>query len=212
MKCARENCKSHAIRGGTVCRVHGGSAPQVRKAAAVRAELMRWTAGDPVDDPGETLLRLITQSRMRADLYAGLLEKAYDAAERLKNADDAGNAHLGEDARRDLDEVLHTGGVSVLVGKTYGAAGKEGHIYATGEAIRGLARLEAEERDRCANFCRLAIAAGIAERQVRVAERLAGILQDVLVGALDDAGLSPEQRRAVMAGAGHRLRSVAQAG
>lgn len=31
-----KRCKCHAITGGTVCATHGGSAPQVRKAAALR--------------------------------------------------------------------------------------------------------------------------------------------------------------------------------
>ena len=31
-----EPCKAQAIRGGNVCRVHGGSAPQVRRKAAER--------------------------------------------------------------------------------------------------------------------------------------------------------------------------------
>lgn len=31
-----ESCKAQAIRGGNVCRVHGGSAPQVREKAAER--------------------------------------------------------------------------------------------------------------------------------------------------------------------------------
>jgi hypothetical protein len=44
-------------------------------------------------------------------------------------------------------------------------------IYVTGEAIRGLADLEAKERERCANFATKAIAAGLAERTVRIAER-----------------------------------------
>ena len=41
----------------------------------------------------------------------------------------------------------------------------------TGEAIRGLADLEAKERERCANFASKAVAAGLAERTVRIAER-----------------------------------------
>jgi hypothetical protein len=43
--------------------------------------------------------------------------------------------------------------------------------YKAGEYIRGLAQLEAQERDRCANFATKAVAAGLAERTVRVAER-----------------------------------------
>jgi hypothetical protein len=58
---------------------------------------------------------------------------------------------LTETARRDLDRIFNTGGVAALVGNTYGAA-KDVGVYVTGEAIRGLADLEAKERERCANF------------------------------------------------------------
>lgn len=68
-----EPCRNRAITGGTVCRVHGAS-PKVRALAAVRAEVSKWTLGDATDDPGETLLRLLTQSRIRADQYAALIE------------------------------------------------------------------------------------------------------------------------------------------
>lgn len=183
--------------------------------AAVRAELATWTLGEPVDDPADTLLRLITQSRMRADFYATLLQQAYDAAAALAGSslavgDDEAASPAGDQARA-IAEVIEQGGVAALVGKTYAAAGKDGDIYASGEALRGLVKLEADERDRCANFCRLAIAAGIAERQVKVAEQIADTLQQVLVGALDDAGLTGDQRRAVVANAGRRLALVAAA-
>jgi hypothetical protein len=75
-----------------------------------------------------------------------LLEEAYEAAERLKQAHDAGAqikapgdeyADTAETARRDLDRIFNTGGVAALVGNTYGAA-KDVGVYVTGEAIRGL--------------------------------------------------------------------------
>jgi hypothetical protein len=47
--------------------------------------------------------------------------------------------------------IFNTGGVAAFVGNTYGAA-KDVGVYVTGEAIRGLADLEAKERERCANF------------------------------------------------------------
>jgi hypothetical protein len=140
---------------------------------------MSWGLGDTNVDPGEVLLRLVTQSAARAERYAMLLEEAYEAAERLKQAHDAGAqieapgdelADTAETARRDLDRIFNTGGVAALVGNTYGAA-KDVGVYVTGEAIRGLADLEAKERERCANFATKAIAAGLAERTVRVAER-----------------------------------------
>ena len=65
-------------------------AQQVKAKAAVRAELLGWGLGDTTVDPGEVLLRLVTQSAARAERYAMLLEEAYEAAERLKQAHDAG--------------------------------------------------------------------------------------------------------------------------
>ena len=113
--------------------------------------------GDSTVDPGEVLLRLVTQSAARAGMYAQLLEEAYEAAERLKRSFDAGalevdeSKEMAETAREDLDRIFNTGGVAALVGNTYGAA-KDVGVYVTGEAIRRLADLEAKERERCANF------------------------------------------------------------
>jgi hypothetical protein len=142
-------CKAKAIPGGTVCRWHGGAASQVKEKAAVRAELLGWGLGDATVDPGETLLRLVTQSAARAERYATLLEEAYKAAECLKRSFDAGaldideSKEMAETAREDLDRIFNTGGVAALVGNTYGAA-KDVGGYVTGEAIRGLADLEAK--------------------------------------------------------------------
>src|SRR5215217_8384307 len=169
-------CKRKAIPGGTVCRWHGGAAGQVKAKAAIRAEVLNWGLGDSTVDPGEVLLRLVTQSAARAGMHAQLLEEAYEAAERLKRSFDAGalevdeSKEMAETAREDLDRIFNTGGVAALVGNTYGAA-KDVGVYGTGEAIRGLADLEAKERERCANFAAKAVAAGLAERTVRVAER-----------------------------------------
>src|SRR4029453_3253866 len=85
-----KQCKNKAIPGGAVCRFHGGASPHVASKAAVRAEVFRWGLGDSTVDPGETLLRLVTQSAARAERYALLLEEAYEAAERFKQAHAAG--------------------------------------------------------------------------------------------------------------------------
>lgn len=218
-------CKRQAIEGGTVCYRHGGAAPQVRARAHVAAELSHWRVGDATADPIETLLGLLTQSRWRADLYASLLEQAYEAADRLRRHDAAaerlivpegqtdGTDNDGQEhthvarAREDLANIFTTGGVAALIGNTY-AATKDGDVFATGEAIRGLARLEAEERDRCARFAKLAIEAGVAERQVKVAERQAEMVGTLLAAALTDAGLG-DRAQEVLGHVGRRLRLVA---
>ncbi len=203
-KCGKihERCRSHKgpgipcgrwpRRGTEVCDSHGGKAPQVRTRAAVRAELMGWGLGDTTVDPGETLLRLVTQSAARCEFYAGLLRDAFDAAERLRQAQETPQSDVlaAETARLDLERVFNTGGVSVLIGHTYAGTQTSG-VIATGEAIRGLAKLEADERDRCANFATKAVAAGLAERQVRLAERQGAVVFGIIAGALSALGHDP---------------------
>lgn len=180
-RCNSENCKAWAMKGGTVCRVHGGSAPQVKAKAAVRAELMQWRIGDALDDPAETMLRLITQSRRRADALADELEQLISETPLLRDAL--------------VGEII----VSTEDGKS---------TYKAGEYIRGLAQLEAQERDRLAGFCAKAIAAGLAERMVRMHEKQVELAHLALVAGLDAAGIVGEQRRAVLSGAARHLRGL----
>jgi hypothetical protein len=106
-----------------VCRYHGGGAQHVKVKAAVQAELLGWGLGDSTVDPGEVLLRLVTQSAARAEGYAMLLEEAHETAERLKRAFDTGaleidqGKEMADTAGEDLDRIFNTGGVAALVGK-----------------------------------------------------------------------------------------------
>lgn len=179
-RCVYGECKAWAIKGGTVCNKHGGARRDVAANAAVRAEVLAWRLGDALDDPGETLLRLITQSRRRADAYADELDQLVKDTDLRK----------------------------ALVGDTYIAAGEDGAVK-SGEYIRGLAQLEAQERDRCASFCVKAIAAGLAERVVRIQERQAAQSHAALVAGLDEAGVVGDVRKQVLAGAARHLRLVA---
>lgn len=200
-----EQCRKQPIAGGTVCRSHGGAAPKVAANAAVRAEVMAWKLGTTAADPGEILLRLVTQSAARVELYSQLLQQAFDAAERLKAAHDAEqlihNLDADEDpehedsgaiqsAKEDLRRIFNVGGLAALVGNTYSDT-KTGSVYATGEQIRGLAKLEADERDRCAGFAAKAVAAGLAERQVRLAERQASQLVAIMHAVVAQLGHDP---------------------
>jgi hypothetical protein len=168
-------CKKDAITGATVCNTHGGSAPQVKAMAAVRAEAMRWTLGDATDDPGEVLLRLVTQSRMRVDAYSSLIEQ--------KVAD--GQKEHGEAFT--LEKILIGDQMAVTM---------DGDAVKTSEYIRGIVQLESQERDRLAGFATKAIGAGLAERQVRLAERQGELLAELmrLVAADPVMGLTDSQR------------------
>ena len=154
---------------------------------------MSWGLDSPTVDPAETLLRLVSQSARRADWLASRL------AEQTEEYTSKGDGGLTFDGIPP--------GLRALIGHKYDLD-KDGNPVAVEEAIRGLAQLEAQERDRLARFCKLAIDAGIAERQVRIAEAqgalLAGVLQRVLA-ALD---LSPAQQRLVAEVAPRELRAL----
>src|ERR687890_2076014 len=90
-KCSGKNsrgkpCRAWAIKGGTVCVAHGGNAPQVKAKAAIRAEVMNWGLGDSTTDPGDTLLRLVSQSAQRAARYAAELEALVAESPNLREA------------------------------------------------------------------------------------------------------------------------------
>lgn len=178
-------CANWAVQGATVCTAHGGAAPQVAARAAVRAEVMRWGLGDANVDPGEILLRLVSQSAARAGRYADEIAE-----------------QVGADESGDLRKAL--------IAEIW-IPGETGEKYKAGEYIRALAKLENDERDRCAGFATKAIAAGLAERQVRLAERQGALIADLFRAVMDDPdlGLTPEQRRAMPDVARRHIRLVA---
>jgi hypothetical protein len=201
-------CGANVIAGTTGCWRHAGKKKDRAKAEGqVALELKRWGLNDTAIDPGVVMVRLVSQSAERVALYADLLGQAYEAAERLKQAHDAEELIVTEAdadlehpedpsvqaARQDLRRIFTTGGVAALIGYKFDAD-RDGRIYATEEAVRGLAKLEAEERDRCASFATKAIAAGLAERQVRLAERQGALMASTFRGALDDADVPAEVR------------------
>ncbi len=194
-----EPCGANVIRGTTGCPKHTGKRKSVAKAeGAVVLELRSWGLNGHAElaDPGETLLRLVTQSAARCELYARLLAEAFEAAERLRAVGEAPQSDLlaAETARMDLERIFNTGGVAALVGHKYAGTQTSG-VIATGEAIRGLAELEASERDRCANFAAKAVAAGLAERMVRMQEQLAGAVATAVERALGRLGLDPHSKQ-----------------
>lgn len=222
-----ELCTQPAIAGTKRCRMHAGKpAAQAKAEGAVVVELRSWGLNlEEVRDPGQTLLQLMTQSAMRAELYAGLLQQAYEAAERLRAAEEqlrntnpatlpgveSGSIADRERASADLQSIFNSGGVSALIGSKWQSAGGEfGGVFQAEEAIRGLVQLEAAERDRCAGMAAKAVAAGLAERQVRLAEQQGALVAGVIRAVLGDVGVdvgSPEVQRVVST----RLRALAGA-
>lgn len=177
-----QRCKSWARPGALVCNLHGGAAPQVAQKALVRVEFESWGLNDATIDPGEALLRLLTQAYHRANRYAA------DIAEKVEREGGLEAAMVGE---------------SLILNPN------TGNLTKVGEYIRGLASLENAERDRAAKFAALAIQAGLAERQVKLAERQGALIEQVLLAAFEAIGLSAEQRKAAPEAIRRALSAVA---
>jgi hypothetical protein len=167
-KSTGERCKAKAIRGGEVCRHHGAGAPQVKAKAALKADVLDWGLGDIALDLSEVLLRLVTQSYRRAEMYAAELKALVD----------------------------ETGLRDALVMEKWSAT-EQGDTYKVGEEIRGLARLEADERERCAGFAAKAVAAGLIKKQTDLAQLQGEMLVTALQAVLDKVALTQEQQAQV---------------
>jgi hypothetical protein len=180
-KCSRKRadgnqCGANAVKGTDpkACRRHAGKKLSVVRAeVAVREEVLSWGLGDTTTDPGELLLRLVTQAAMRADAYARELARVVD--------------EKGGDLKK------------ALTGDSYTSGGEMGDPVKTGEYIRAITKLESDERDRAANFATKAIAAGLAERQVRMAERQAEMAAQFVNAVLEELGVAgtPQAQAAI---------------
>lgn len=174
-------CGANVIKGTKGCRKHVGKSPaKARAEGQVRTDLLRWVEGTPLVDPAEQYLRLITQSAMRAQAYSAELDGIVDQAGSLNKA---------------------------LTADSY-AATEGGGSVKTGEYVRALTQLELAERKFCADMCAKAIAAGLEDRRVRVAERTGALLAGAVQAILADLHLSAEQQLLVPTIVPNRLREI----
>lgn len=186
-----EPCGNTPMHGQRVCRMHGGGNPKAKAAAERRlAEvevLTAWSARAAANpelpeliDPAAAVMGLLHMSWLRVHIYAQLLEAQVnrDGLQAPAGRGVAVSYVDADDAAADSEYaplsggagVAAEGGTSGLIGHTYGAAGKDGRVYAQGEALRALVTLEAQERDRCVKFAEAAHRMGIAQRELELAE------------------------------------------
>lgn len=189
-------CHQAAVAGTSACPHHGGQSLEVMKAQG-QARITAWSAfgGLPDVHPGHAVLAMLHMSWLRVHLYARLLEEQV-----VGEAEDVPGSWNGdaddEGYPRGVARQSSPAGTAGLIGHTF-SADKVAGIFPSGEARRALVDLEAQERDRCVKFAKVAHDMGIAEREVKLAEQQGQLLAMVINNVLGDLSLTAEQQALV---------------
>lgn len=163
-------CNAWAIKGGDVCKMHGGMAPHVKRKAQERleeaqanitlAKAMKQFSLEGAANPGQVLLQELTHAwRTASWLRAKVAE--------LPEHEAAGVMKTSEKYDEETGAWVHTyvAGVNVWV------------------------RLYAEWSERAAKMAKMALDAGIAERQIKIMEQQASMFATALYGVLKELGI-----------------------
>ncbi|MER7213201.1 hypothetical protein ABT340_39575 [Streptosporangium sp. NPDC000239] len=182
-----EQCQNKAIPGAKTCRMHGSATKKAKNAAERRV--------------GEDL------ARRTVDTYG--LPREVDPATAL------------------LEEVHRTAGHVAWLAEVVAGFEREDLVWGVVEEVEKTATeftgtdvtrksvpnvwldLYQRERKHLTDVCKAAIAAGIAERQVRLAEQQGALIASVIGRILDDLDLSATQRARVGEVVPRHLRAVA---
>lgn len=181
----RGPCHKLAVRGTNSCDLHSGYKRAVIKAQG-EARISAWSpvgqAENPVSAP-MAVLGMLQMSWLRVAAYSELLRQQVASEP----------AQAGDLEEQDRPTT------SGLIGFRYGAAGKDGTIYAQTEETRALVALEASERDRVVKYAKTAHDMGISERLTQLAERWGDLVAEGVTQILAQLDLSPEQAAKVPA-------------
>jgi hypothetical protein len=174
-------CHGVAIRGTDACRIHGGVSKKVAHAQGA-ARISAWSAvGDAANAVSAPMavLGVLQMSWLRLAAYGEILRR--QATGSVDSQDDQELTDAGDG----------------LIGFRYGAAGKEGHIYAVSEEARALVKLEGEERDRVVKYAKTAHDMGISDKLISLAERWGDVVATRIALMLDALELTAEQNEKV---------------
>jgi hypothetical protein len=155
----------------------------VLKAKGEALSAWRATPGLQAVSPSDAVMQMLQVTWARFHLYASLLEQQVAEAQ----AEGSG-VGVGDDPA-----LGHGAG---LIGHTRSASPSVG-VYVSGEAPRGLTKLESDERDKVVKYAKTAADMGIADREIRLAEAQGAMLAGVISRILDALELSPSQRALV---------------
>jgi hypothetical protein len=180
-------CHGQSMRGLNACKNHCGLTVPMAIAKG-EAKITAWSAlGSNADsvDYRMAVLAVLQMSWLRLAAYSELLRQQ---VVKEHGEPDPDGLQAGE-------EVTGTG----LIGYRFGAAGKEGTIFAQSEEVRALVTLESAERDRVVRYSKTAHDMGISDRLTSLAEKWGDLVATRITTMLDALDLSPEQTERVPA-------------
>lgn len=203
-----KRCGQYPVPGAKVCRFHGGKAPQVERAAEVRAAKLlahetaeRMVARAGVDvDPIEHLLESLHRAAALVEVWGSMVAEldATGSEEATAKGIIRGDLHYEtvENEKYGGLDVTVTPNDRLLAVNNRGEAQVHPYVkeYETWLVNR-------------AKFAKLCIDAGVAERQVELAEQQVEIAHNAFEAGLDAAGLTKKQKQEARRAYALRLRS-----
>lgn len=205
-------CGQPPITGTDACRFHGGSAPQVRRAAAVNAaeaEAARQVAtlGLRLDvSPTDALLEEV---QWTAGHVAWLRQRVQELGPQVDSIESNLDGSEAQLTSRHPNHAKHglTWGTKQWTDKHTDDGGETTSIEAAGPSV--WYQLYAKERDHLVAVCSAALKAGVEERRVRLAEQQGDLVAEVIRRILDALNLTPEQQQLVPVVVPQQLRLIA---
>lgn len=183
-------CRRPALKGLTKCQVHGGPLQKYNREKREQKEKIRAILGVPLEvDPAQALLGQVHEAAGNVALYRSLIESLEPTPIQQIGLGEDGFLKFHQQGIYGWDH-LGDGATHILV-KMYDA-----------------------ERERLTKFAKMAIDAGIAERQVRLAERQGEMIAKLIGAIIDDErlALSDTKRELARKVAGEHLRMLPAAG
>lgn len=169
-----EPCGSWAVKGANVCRMHGGSIPRVKAAAARRLEeekarRIALKVTGPVEvDPSQALIDLVHSAAGEVAYWRGEVDRI-QAEHPQQMTMSLARVEKGQRDRSDVDMKHLEAGVPVAY------------------------RMWVDARERLARYATAALKAGVQERQIKLAEDQGMLVARVIRAVLDDLQLTSEQ-------------------